>query len=317
MHPSRLEPACLLLLTLLACETPADPFDLSKSEGEGLLGEWVHSGFYDRRYYLHTPPDMTDSGDHPLLILLHGAGDTGRSFHARLAADAITDAAGFIAVYPDGLEGTWTVGCGGCTPAEGLGANDVTFLSTLVRHLARGLPVDTTRIFVGGYSQGGQLAQLFGCRSALPPAGVGSVAALIFRSVASDCQPGARFPVVVIHGDADPVMAWDGYGGGANVASLPETVDVWAAAMDCDPEPHSEERHDEVGDGTSVTLLQYRGCEARSAVTAFRINGGGHTWPGKTGPWPLFAGRHSRNLDGTAEMVALFHATESLARGME
>ena len=34
------------------------------------------------------------------------------------------------------------------------------------------------------------------------------------------------------------------------------------------------------GDGSTVTLIEYDGCKANTEVLFYRINGGGHTWPG-------------------------------------
>lgn len=295
----------LALAAFTGCRGPTDPLDLVTRDGEGVLGAWVHSGFFNRTYYLHTPPGMKEDGSYPLLIVLHGAGDTGASFHARIDPDRDTDAAGLVTVFPDGIGNTWTVGCGPCTPAGARGANDVVFLRTLVRHLAEGLPVDTTRVFVVGFSQGGQLAQLYGCRSESPPAGIASVAGLLSRGVAGDCAPAGPFPVAFVHGDRDPVMSYYGFGPAAGVLSLPESVDVWLGLMRCDPTPDESMSPDRVGDGTRVLVRRYAGCDGGGPVEVHTVEGGGHTWPGRTGPWPLFTGRHSRNLDTTARLVDL------------
>jgi polyhydroxybutyrate depolymerase len=289
-----------------ACESPAEPFDPSREEGDGVLGAWVHSGTYNRTYHLHTPSGMVEDGSYPLLIVLHGAGDTGSGFHARIDPDRETDAAGFITVFPDGLERSWTVGCPGCTAAEARGARDVAFLGTLIRHLAEGLPVDTARVYVVGFSQGGQLAQLFGCRSELPPAGIASVGGLLVRDVAQDCRPAAPFSAFFVQGDRDPVMNYHGFGAAARILSFPDTVERWLSALACDSEPAELRTPDRMGDGTTVLHQRYGGCESGGPVEVLTVEGGGHTWPGKTGPWPRFTGRHSRNLDATSAMLAFF-----------
>jgi polyhydroxybutyrate depolymerase len=292
-----------------ACGNSTDPssFDLRRQEGDGVVGEWVHSGFFNRTYYMHTPPGMGATGSYPLLIVLHGAGDTGKAFHARIAADAVTDAAGFVVVYPDGLEGTWTVGCGGCTPAENIGANDVTFLGTLIHQLATGLPVDSTRVFIAGFSQGGQLAQVYGCQSPRAPAGIAVVSGSPYQVMTSRCAPAHPFPVAIIHGDIDPVIPFTGASaGGGGIIPVEQMVAFWSNLEGCDSTPTQEEHADSVGDGTSYTKFRYAGCEGGNTVLYDRVNGGGHSWPGDTGPWPDFTGAHSRNLNASAEIVALF-----------
>jgi polyhydroxybutyrate depolymerase len=282
-------------------------YDFNKQEGDGEVGVWVHSGLYNRTYELHTPPTVADGELHPLIIFLHGAGDTGPSFKRRIRADADTDAGGFITVWPSGMEGTWTVGCSDdCTYAQALGAADDVFLETLVRHLAAGLPVDTTQVFILGYSQGGGLAQAYACRSTLPPAGIGVVGGLLYKAVAQSCAPTGRFPVGIVHGDADPVVFFGGYGPSGAVLSVPETAQVWLDLWGCGDSPTSEFRPDVVGDYTAATVYRFPGCAAGSAVVLYQVHHGGHTWPGDTGPWSGILGRRSRNIDATREFLALF-----------
>ncbi len=296
-------------MAALGCDVATDPViyeDFVKAEGEGEFGVWVHSGFYNRTYYLHTPPDMNETQSYPLFIFLHGAGGTGEGFHRFLEADEVTDSAGFVAVYPDGMEGTWSVGCDDCTAAEALKADDVTFLQTLARHLAANIPVDTTRVFVAGYSQGGSLAHLLGCRATMPLSGIAGVAALAYKRLATDCNPPKPFPVATIHGTHDPIAYYGGYGFEAPLQSVSETIDMWTGVMGCDETPTITELPDTAADFTTVTSVHYTGCTSGSSVIHYRVNIGGHTWPGPTGPWGPFVGTHSRDMDATREIISFF-----------
>lgn len=304
------------LISLIAgCEGATDPIDygdFTKAEGEGELGIWVHSGLYNRLYFLHTPPDMDDGESHPLLIFLHGAGGTGEGFQRWLRAHEVTDSAGFITVYPDGLEGTWTIGCQeSCTFAEELGADDVAFLNALTGHLADHLPVDLDRVYVAGYSQGGSLAYLYACQSPNPPAGIAVTSGLIHRQVADNCEPGAPFPVLVTHGTADLLAFYAGFGDEGPFLSVPGAVDLWRQEMGCDAEPVREDFPDLAGDFTTITSFRFKGCLTGSEVLHFRVNGGGHSWPGDTGPWGPVVGPHSRNLDLNRKMVEFFNSIGS------
>lgn len=312
MRPSPL--LLLLPLVLLSgCEGATDPVryeDFLKSEGEGEFGIWVHSGLYNRLYSVHTPPEIDDGQLHPLLIVLHGGGGTGAGIERALRAHEVTDSAGFITAYPNGLEGTWTIGCQDCTFAEALEANDVTFIETLTRHLAQHLPVDTSRVYLAGYSQGGSLAYLYACTSARPPAGIVVAASLIYRGVWEDCRPAAPFPVAVVHGTDDLLAYYLGYGDEEPLVSVPETVEMWREEMGCDAEPVRREYPDTAGDYTTITSFLFTGCTSGGSVLHYRVNEGGHTWPGNTGPWGPIAGRHSRNLDTTREVLEFFSSVE-------
>lgn len=300
----------LALAALAASCSGTEPlgYDFQKEEGEGEVGIWVHSGLYNREYVLHTPPGMSPSDQpRPLIVFLHGAGGDGENFRQALRADAVTDAWGFITVWPDGMERTWTVGCADeCTTAEELDAGDPQFLSTLVRHLASELPVDTTRVYLMGFSQGGALAQLYACRGDIPLAGVAVVSAEMYRDGAVGCAPKSTFPYAFVYGTADPLAYQGGLGPGFVVLSIFETVDLWRNGFGCDGSPSEEFRPDAAGDFTAVSIYRFPGCAQGASVTLFEIHGGGHNWPGDTGPWPPALGARSRNLDATVEFLKIF-----------
>lgn len=296
---------------ILGCDVATDPVryeDFVKAEGEGEFGTWVHSGLYNRTYYLHLPPDMDETRTYPLLIFLHGAGGTGEALHWILDADEVTDSAGYVTVFPDGLERTWSVGCDECTEAEALEADDITFLQTLSRHLAEHIHIDTTKVYVAGYSQGGSLAHLFGCRASNSPAGIAGVGALAFRSLATDCDPSRPFPVVMIHGTEDLLAFYGGYGFEAPLQSVPETMEMWSEVFNCDQTPVLSQIPGGEGDFTTVTQFLFGGCDPGSSLIHYRVNLGGHTWPGPTGPWSPLAGAHSRAIDATRRILSFFES---------
>ena len=57
--------------------------------GDGVLGEWVWSGGIERTYVLHLPPSYDPAQASPLLVLLHGGGDTGAGFQQRLSLELV------------------------------------------------------------------------------------------------------------------------------------------------------------------------------------------------------------------------------------
>jgi polyhydroxybutyrate depolymerase len=301
----------LVLALLSGCSVATDPVDYEefvRAEGEGELGIWVHSGLYNRTYFLHTPPNLGEGGNRPLMIFLHGSGGTGESFYKRLKPDGVTDPAGIITVFPDGLGGTWSVGCDECTQAEAMEADDVSFLQTLARTLSESLPIDTTQVYVAGYSQGGSLAYLYGCRAANPPAGIATVGGLAYRSIESGCTPSRPFPVMNIHGTHDLFAYYGGYGFAAPLQSVLETMGMWVDVMGCDPDPGVSEYPNTVEDFTSITTFSWTGCRGGVPVVHHRVELGGHTWPGPNGPWSPILGNHNRDMDATREMVELFRS---------
>jgi polyhydroxybutyrate depolymerase len=57
-----------------------------------------------------------------------------------------------------------------------------------------------------------------------------------------------------------------------------------------------------------VTRIAYTNCADDAAVVLYRIEGGGHTWPGGQPLPEWFAGPTSRSIDASSEMWAFFEA---------
>ena len=81
---------------------------------------------------------------------------------------------------------------------------------------------------------------------------------------------------------------------------------MWVREKACNATPTVSEIPDQAGDFTTVTSFLFTGCLGGSTVLHHRVNEGGHTWPGPTGPWGLLAGRNSQNLDVTRELIRIF-----------
>jgi len=278
------------LLGLVACD---DSTGL-EGEGEGVLGEWVRSGGENRTYVLRLPPSYEEGQPAPLLILFHGAGDTGAGFQAAIAMDSIADEAGFITVYPDGLNGVWY-------------REDVRFTRTLIAHLSEGLSVEAERIYAAGFSRGAKLGFYLACAMSTELAGVASVGATMLLSTAQACNPSHGIPIIFIQGTADPVSPWNGATVGNDVLlPMSETVSAWTWFNECPDDPIVESLPDTVEDGTQVQTSLYESCRDGSEVMLYTVHGGGHTWPGSPYEWPAWTGTVSREINAGDEIIEFF-----------
>jgi len=275
------------------------------AEGTGVVGESVRSNYRIRTYSLIKPATYDGTVPAPLLILFHGAGDTGAQFRLRTGLYGSADTAGragFILVYPDGVNGSWAVGCN-CTDADGLGIDDVRFVRTLLAQLSAGLAIDASRIYVAGYSEGAMLAHRLACELSDRLAGAASVAATMVQRVADRCGPQGAVPFVFFHGTADLLFPWDGGGGWL---SVPATIGKWTALDGCTGPPVLGMEPDRENDGTLVRTERYAACRAGAEVMLYAVEGGGHTWPGALGSFPAFAGVLSRDISANEILVGFF-----------
>jgi polyhydroxybutyrate depolymerase len=264
----------ILAVALLSCGgSPSDPGE-GLFDGEGVLGEWVRAQLRTRTYQLHVPSGGPPPSGYPVVMTLHGAGGNGASMRGALGLDALADARGFVAVYPDGVQASWAFGCGDCSPAERAGVNDAYFLNTLLEHLSDHLSLDLSQIYLVGFSQGGMLAGYAACRSLFPVAGIGLVAATVVRPVLEWCDPDPPLSVVQIHGTADGQLPWNGLGQETPWPGVEEVSESFRGAAGCDPEPATEDLPQGAGE-----LLRYSGCGPGGGVALYRLEGGGHNWP--------------------------------------
>lgn len=262
-------------------------------------GALVSSG-EKREYLLYVPRSYDRRKPTPLVISLHGAGLWGAAQKDISRWNTIADREGIIVVYPSGVKGhgprIWRAD-GGADLAK-----DVQFISELIDTLAAAYHIDATRVYANGLSNGGGMSFVLSCALSDRIAAVGMVAAahLLPWSWCSDRRP---VPMIAFHGTADNAAPYNG--GMSWVATerfpgIPGWTAKWAQRNGCAPHPV------ESAVATDVVRIEYRQCAEHAAVVLYRIEGGGHTWPGG-GPLPeWFVGRTTNGVDATAVMWQFF-----------
>lgn len=117
-----------------------------------------------REVLLIVPSQVLDS-QRPLVIALHGNGDSAANFVASIGLESAAAAQGVILAVPQGI--TQTILYGGQTlsnidwdayQTEAEGNIDLPLLDAIYTHLLASNSVSLGRIYVFGYSQGGYLA---------------------------------------------------------------------------------------------------------------------------------------------------------------
>jgi polyhydroxybutyrate depolymerase len=225
----------------------------------------------DRTYRLYTPPDSQDAGPVPLVLALHGSGNTAESLVDASELDQAADAGGFIVAYPQAIGISWHAGfC--CTTGRGDPAADIRFLDQVVSDVVASRRIDESRIYAVGFSAGGMMAYRLACDLAGRFAGVGAIAASMAMD---DCHPSRPVSVIAVHGTADDVVPYDGgrIMGGATKPAPPAAAvaDRWAALDACPDARPPEVRG-------PVSTVSWDGCAAGTNVRLVAVAGGGHNW---------------------------------------
>jgi polyhydroxybutyrate depolymerase len=248
----------------------------------------------------------------PLLIAMHGAGGDGPGMAALTSLATRGPAAGFVTVFPDGLDRVWNDGRRDRRLRSRLAVDDTAFLRALVDHLASTRGVDPGQVYVCGISNGAIFTDHLARE--MPLAGIGLVAgtATVVGRTAGGTVAHAT-PVTILAGTADPLVP---YGGGPIGAGLRRRAGTgrgqvmaaealasdWASTDGCAAAPVWQQVP-VAPDDLPVWHATWADAAGRTWVELFRIDGGGHTWPGGLPYLPeRFIGRTAR-LDATGILL--------------
>jgi len=283
---------------------------------------FTHDGLA-RTYVLYPPDARAGDEPRPLLIALHGGRANGRQMAVltRRGFNKLADRDGFLVAYPDGHTMHWSDGSEPQDRLEGdEDADDVGFLAALTDELVGESEVDPKRVYVAGISNGALMAIRFAMERAEKVAAIASVAGAVPRALAGGPGPSMPVPALFIHGTDDKSVAWDGgtvrfmgrrFG---SIISVPDSVRYWVDHNGCSKEPETSVLPaPDPDDGTRVRREVYLGGRECSAVELWRIEGGGHTWPGGRQYFGEdVVGRTSRAVDACEVIWEFFkgHARE-------
>ncbi|TMF46396.1 MAG: hypothetical protein E6I24_08390 [Chloroflexi bacterium] len=151
---------CVFTLAIVSCGSPASQAP-TPTPGKVLRGALTVDGV-ERSYRLFRP-SLAAGMKVPLVIVLHEYGTTGEDMSALSLYDQQATKSQFITVYPDGIGGSWNAGAC-CTPATTRGIDDVKFIGLLIDRVASQEPIDASRVFVVGFSNGAAMTYRLACR---------------------------------------------------------------------------------------------------------------------------------------------------------
>jgi polyhydroxybutyrate depolymerase len=277
------------------------------------LSASLASGGLTRTYEARVPAKTDTRTALPLVIVLHGGNGSGASIRSVAKFDAVADANGIVAAYPDGFSNSWN-DARGTTDASLAGVDDVAFIGALIDDLAARTPIDVSRVYVTGISNGGMMSLRLACQLSSRIAAAAVVAANMPVLQAANCTPARAVPMMWIHGDSDPIAPRAGgvspFGAGGEVLSTTASVAFWNDLNGCAATPASTTTIDTTSDGTSITYARYAPCAGGGENRFYDVVGGGHTWPSGVQYLPVSSiGRTSIDLDASQTMWQFFQTS--------
>ena len=269
----------------------------------------------ERRYKIFTPASAAASAKPPpLLVMLHGCGQTPDDFAKGTRMNVLAEAFGVLVVYPAQPREAHANRCWNWFRRgdQGRGAGEPALIASLTRHIIERHGADPARVYVAGLSAGASMAlivahaypDLFaaaGAHSGLPTgAAHDRISAVVaMQRGGLGLRPTAPVPTIVFHGSADHVVN-------------PRNGRLIAfRALEPFPRLGRTETAGQVPDGRAYVRTVHRVGRGRPWVEQWTVTGAGHAWAGGSS-----AGRFTdpTGPDASAQMLRFFLRHRTSAR---
>jgi polyhydroxybutyrate depolymerase len=245
----------------------------------------VHDG-NNREYAIYIPASYDQSQAVPLLFNFHGGGGNIVDYMSSVDMRPIADTANFILVYPQAVPDPGNGGATSWMHKAPTTFDDVPFVEAMIDVIAAEYMIDDNRVYVCGYSLGGEFTYELACSLNNRIAAAGAVARTMQGETFNNCAPQHPTGVLTILGTADGISDYNGitFNGIQYYMSAAETHDYWATANNCDANPTmSTIANTNTSDGSTVERYSWKDASGCTYVEHLKVVNGGHDWPGVFG----------------------------------
>ncbi len=268
-----------------------------------------------RSYILHLPAGYDNQHPLPLVFIFHGGGGNAKQMQRHMGMDLIADREHFITVYPQGINKQWN---DGREFDQKIAANnDVLFIGQLLDTLIKNYAVNPGRVFSTGISNGGFFSIFLSYKMSQRMLAVAPVCASIPTKIIDDFYPPNPISVLLISGTADPLVPFNGgtvgnglTGARGGCTSASQTIERYIAVDKTTTQPVSTDLpNTNKMDGCTAVQYSYEGGKNGSRVVFIKINGGGHTLPGRSQYLPkMIVGKVCRDFDAGETIWQFFQS---------
>ena len=235
---------------------------------------------------VYVPSGYDGKNPMPLILALHpmGMGANGGAMRIYFPLEPLAESRGFLLCYPSGTVDAGGRGFWNGTDVLGFSGPDVDdsgYLRGLIEEIQRRFVVDPKRIYVTGYSSGGNMSQRLACEHADLIAGIAAMTGVGIYYDPNCCHSTEPVHVLQIQGTADSYLGWQDFGDpvvGEGPGAV-RTVQIWAGLNGCsDPVVEAVPSLDVTTQvaGLDTTVLRYTQCPPGGSVELWTVNGGDH-----------------------------------------
>jgi len=186
----------------------------------------------ERTYFVHVPPSYDGTTRTPVVFDFHGLGGNGQMWRTASRWAQYADTAGYIAVYPSGIENGWNAGI--CCNDE---TTDVAFVRAMIDTLDNDGCIDTKRVYATGCSNGGGMSFRLACEAADVIAAVAPVDFdCVLGSSCGDCNPSRPITEIQFRATNDSLVDYEGNGA---FMGAENNLAKWGELNVCDGSPEA------------------------------------------------------------------------------
>jgi len=312
MHPSRFAPKKPFVLAVLAGFVL--PIQAQQTSPATTIRNTLDIDGRTRSYLLHVPPNAPTTKRMALVLAFHGGGDSAAGMEKLTQFDPLADRERFLVVYPEAVGHHWNDGrAANHLQSQREGVDDVAFVEAILKEASEHHPIDPTRVYATGFSNGAIFCHYLAAHLADKVTAIAPVGGGIAEPLAQDdFKPTRAVSVFIIHGTQDPMVAFGGgavdHGANGRVISTSETLRLWITRDACNPIPATDTLPDtDPSDKCTVQWSRWSEGRRGTEVVLYQVEGGGHTWPGGRQYLPIFmVGRVCLDFDATQAIWEFF-----------
>ena len=222
----------------------------------------IQSGDTERKIFLYVPQGYKPEHQHALVLDLHGTTQSPFAQMRLSGSQALADREGFLVGALSGIDLYWNV------PPKPDEPSEVQYVQDAIDAIGEAACLDSKRVYAMGYSGGARVSSEVACKIPNRIAAISAVAGIRFPG-----QCAGKTPILSFHGTKDSYNQYEGdptrpkrWG-----PSVEDAVRSWVKLNG--GSDVAEER-------MSKTLVRVSCKDCEAPVVLYRVEGGGHSWPG-------------------------------------